>query len=157
MQLTNTLLLTLSAVALSLAAPQSIGDRPPSLSPFAIPSEPALAHPIQGGPDEPTNHDTSALALEARSSRPVRIRYCQHANGAGACENWDVDLKRCYNFLGWWDNRVSSVYVNPGYKCWLYDGKGCEGLRKEEVKMPGITDLKRVFLNDKASSVYCFR
>ncbi|KKY16463.1 putative beta gamma crystallin [Diplodia seriata] len=150
MQLTNILLLTLSAVALSLAAPQPVGDRPPSLSPVAIPSESALAHPVQGGPDESAN-------LEARSSRPVRIRYCQHANGAGACENWDVDLKRCYNFMGWWDNRVSSVYVNPGYKCWLYDGKGCEGLRKEEVKMPGILDLKKKFLNDKASSVYCFR
>ncbi|OJD32049.1 beta gamma crystallin protein [Diplodia corticola] len=133
MQLTNTLLLTLSAATFSLG--------------LAVPQPGVAAASSEAGP-----------VLDARFSYPYvkhRVRYCEHANGGGACQNQDLEAKRCYNFPGWWDNRISSVYVNPGYKCYLYDGVACQGLRKEEVKMPGITDLKSRFLNDRASSIYC--
>lgn len=155
MQLNNTIFLILSAAILALAAPQFVGNMP-TTSPLTTTSGLGPAYPVEGVsnilPSLASNGTN--INLEARGYPARRVRYCQHLNGRGACLNQDLDNKRCYNFLGWWDNQVSSIYINPGLKCSIYAKKTCKG-RKVEFKAPGITDLQSVGINDQASSIYC--
>ncbi|KAL1640980.1 hypothetical protein SLS58_006420 [Diplodia intermedia] len=148
MKITNTILLPLTTAALTLAAPQSLGTTSPD-----TPSAFGPAYPV---PDLGNTTTTPSLTPRYFNSPPPRVRYCQHANGGGGCRNQEVSGWQCYNFEAWWNDRVSSFYVNPGYSCWLHSDKGCKG-RNVSFRAPGLLDLGRGSgLNDQASSFKCF-
>ncbi|OJD30223.1 beta gamma crystallin protein [Diplodia corticola] len=157
MKLTTAIFLTLNAAALTLAAPQSLGDTPTSPD---TPSEFGPAYPVPDlGTDSPVAPSAAAAAadISARGWAPLppKIRYCQHANGGGACKNQDIQQWSCYNFESYWNDRVSSIYVNPGWLCWLHADKNCNG-RYAQFRAPGILDLGRGSgLNDQGSSFKC--
>ncbi|EOD46142.1 beta gamma crystallin protein [Neofusicoccum parvum] len=152
MQLTTLTLLSLSA-ALSLAAPGSrdLPTDPP------LPADFGLAIPVEPLDTAPTTNSTSHHALRPRQGygpRLKRVRYCQHANGAGNCLNQDINAQTCYNFASWWNDRISSIYVNPGTQCWLFSDRNCHG-KDVTVLHPGIGNMKLVGMNDAASSIKC--
>ncbi|KKY21390.1 putative beta gamma crystallin [Diplodia seriata] len=123
MKLTTTTLLTLTTATLTLAFPQSLGDQPTSPD---TPSAFGPAYPVPDLGNTTSTPNTTSPSLTPRyfNLPPPRVRYCQHANGGGACRNQDVTGWTCYNFEAWWNDRVSSFYLNPGYSCWLHSDKG---------------------------------
>lgn len=146
MQLQALLIGTLSALA--LAAPATI-------DPFSLPSDNSTGQAIL---IPHATNTTSNSTLEERGKKIViwhRMRYCEHANGKGRCVNQDFNDLECYGFQLFWNNRISSAYVNPGSLCEIYDSYGCKGREGVGLLMPGLMDFKTKGFSDKASSVMC--
>ncbi|KAB2572951.1 hypothetical protein DBV05_g8394 [Lasiodiplodia theobromae] len=169
MQLTNTLLLTLSAVTLTIAAPQ-LGATPElgvakdfpatdlDFLDFAIPDSPAAAAIIT--PTTTTTPSTNATATKLAPRQngtvaPKRMRYCQHDNGRGECRNIEFPDMKCVNLDRAWDNRISSAYINAPWWCRWHPEKNCKG-RRVDMRFPGIFNFKTVGMNDQASSFFCW-
>lgn len=100
-----------------------------------------------------SNH-TGASPLVERSPNMAIITFCEHAKRRGRCLTQRINAKACYNFVPFWDNRISSIYVNEKAVCDLYANPVCRGA-STWFNSQGNPDLAGSGLNDKGSSIRC--
>ncbi|OHE92989.1 hypothetical protein CORC01_11712 [Colletotrichum orchidophilum] len=106
---------------------------------------------IMASPTPQISKDTGG-ELMAQAS----IYMCEHTYWNGQCRNELVDLNRCYNVPGGWNDRISSIRNDSKsfYKCvWYLDGN-CQGGSYENQEDANLADGNGRF-NDSISSYSC--
>ncbi|GME21910.1 Beta/gamma crystallin [Neofusicoccum parvum] len=112
---------------------------------------------VSSGPGQSNGDDgrEDESTLEKRGwERTIRI--CENANRSGACVVKSFKPETgCYNLAGWWNDKISSVYLPPHTTCTLFTDKNCQGKWLKAFD-PGYSNLKtQSLMNDKASSIIC--
>ncbi|CZS97805.1 uncharacterized protein RAG0_06712 [Rhynchosporium agropyri] len=98
-----------------------------------------------------------AVAVQRRlSSRAITHVYvCINSNFSGACQNVQVNTGGCYNFVGNYNDAISSIGPDQGTTCTIWFDAGCSGRSVGGIINPGIYNLNDYNFNDVASSVRC--
>ncbi|OJD34761.1 beta gamma crystallin protein [Diplodia corticola] len=154
MQLTTLISATLVACSgFAAAAPNAIPKTDLTL-PTAIPALEISTEAVQDDGDVVDLDDESSI--EKRGDWVRTVRFCEHANGGGACDTKDFRPSTgCYNVYGFLNNRVSSIYLAPGTGCTVYADGNCAG-NWLKVFDPGYKNLKgQSSMNDRISSMRC--
>ncbi|CAO1597572.1 MAG: hypothetical protein LQ349_001079 [Xanthoria aureola] len=144
--------LILSAfAAMTMAAPQNPTETPADVEGAITAQDIAQALPVgtvhQLADGEP---EVSIAAVER-----THVKVCKDINFRGRCETLTANKQRCYDLFNGWSNEISAFGPERGTSCTIYDNRGCYGPEYAGIRYPGISDLRRVGWNDRASSYRC--
>ncbi|EKG12466.1 Beta/gamma crystallin [Macrophomina phaseolina MS6] len=143
MQLTAALAAVFAAVA--LAAPPTFASEtyePPTLANLTTTS---------------TTDETAAASFVSKRAEKAGATWCEHTRHTTPCARFDLEQARCYNLARYWNDKISSMYpTSRTDRCAVYAEANCRG-QSLTVSWPGINRLADKGMNDKISSIRCFK
>lgn len=143
MQLQLTLVAAFAAIA--LAAPPTY--------PSEIYEAPQLANITT---TEPSAVEI-AEPLVSKRGETAGTTWCEHSMHTKPCLRFDFEVAECYNLARYWNDKMSSIFpTSRTDRCIVYENTNCKGKRLT-VSWPGINRLADKGMNDKVSSIECFK
>ncbi|EKG12454.1 Beta/gamma crystallin [Macrophomina phaseolina MS6] len=162
MQLTTLISTTLiTCTGLAAAAPNAMPVKelswPTTEAPVLEDYRDISSGVTQDNGDDDDADDESYLEKRGSPSWVRRVKFCENANGGGACNVKDFRPETgCYNMWSWFNDRMSSIYLAPNTYCMLFSDSNCRGKWLKAFD-PGYSNLKvQSLLNDKVSSMRCY-
>ncbi|KAJ7175086.1 hypothetical protein C8R43DRAFT_1119104 [Mycena crocata] len=122
----------------------------------AVTSNAAAVIPAAGTVVAVTPSDAKVAGDFAAAAITVGL-VCTDANLSGSCGTIQVDgiPSSCFNFIGGFDNSISSIRVNAGFDCQFFQPSNC-GAGSISVIQTTASNLGGTTFNDAISSVKCF-